>query len=577
MQAASSDVDARRAFSFLASFLFLTLTARAADAYTITSAVSGGCHEGVTSEALREVRRTRPEAAPIPVRGGDDAALVADLPFEPDADMRDLAAVSLLLGVRDNDLKGKSPKDLSRLASVHGNPELQPEHCLRGPDRLEPNGTARAVEDCHAFVLRRVAEALDGLDARGAPDAARRQDLAVHLSIRGGIDVALVHYWVRMGQAVHAVQDSFTHTYRTPDSERITVTLDWFNTVRGQLDEQSAGPPHLDALDTCDDRDALRKRRRELAVEATRAMIDVTLDPSLTRDGKLAAVAALLERHLGYEPGCTYANGWCDAPERKYANESACGCRTAGGARDEGLLAFASALGLILLATWRRCARRMRSVVLCGTLALLALPREARADDAPAEPATAVKTPEGVVAEADAAEAAAPPPRPAVAEPGPKDPRQLAFGGALGAAGSFDRAAAAVSAGLRLRINERWAVGLDGEWNPFLGFTGAPVRSGTFNVYGSVMVRFRLARESVNLRTTLSVGASRLLIDLYGAPRGTTGIYAGIYPLGLEWKAARWCYVVFNPLGAAVPIPQLSGVPFLYPQYRTNVGVEAYF
>jgi hypothetical protein len=68
-----------------------------------------------------------------------------------------------------------------------------------------------------------------------------------------------------------------------------------------------------------------------------------------------------------------------------------------------------------------------------------------------------------------------------------------------------------------------------------------------------------------------------MLIDLYGAARGTTGIFVGAVPLGLEWKVSSRFYVIFDALGVAVPVPQLKGAPFAYPQYRTALGVELAF
>jgi len=68
-----------------------------------------------------------------------------------------------------------------------------------------------------------------------------------------------------------------------------------------------------------------------------------------------------------------------------------------------------------------------------------------------------------------------------------------------------------------------------------------------------------------------------MLIDLYGAPRGTTGIFVGLVPLGLEWKVSSSLYIIFDALGVAVPVPQLKGALFSYPQYRTAVGLEIMF
>ncbi|WP_394846777.1 MYXO-CTERM sorting domain-containing protein [Pendulispora brunnea] len=520
-----------------------------AHAYTISNVATSGCHESITSEALRNVRKVRSQAAPLPANR-DETALIDDVQFTPADDMKDLNAVALLLGVRDNDLKGEGANDLSSLAPIHGTPENQKEHCLRGPDRKEPNGTLQAVEDCHEFIMQRVTEALDGLDAAGVPNPNLRTALTVHLAIRGQIDAQLPTYYVRMGQAIHAVQDSFTHTYRTADQMRITVTLDWLDAVARSHDEAHDGPPHSSELDKCDDLDDLRQRRRDLAVEASSAILDATLDPSKTRDQKLETVRGLLERYLGYSAGCTFENNWCDAPEKRYATDVGCGCRSSS---DGGMGTFVAMAGLIALAlTVRR--RRRRGGAAFG--AAFALAWALTTSSARAEP-----TPKAI-----------PPAEPLP----PRESPNVALGVSLGVAGSFDKTAVAGNVGARLRVSKMWVLGLDAEWNPFISATGSTFRMGTFNAYLSGMLRFPLAYENINLRTTLSAGTSTLLFDLYGAPRASTGIFAQLYPLGIEWKASRLFYIILNPLGVAVPVPQLSGVPFMYPQYRINLAVEFY-
>ena len=46
--------------------------------------------------------------------------------------------------------------------------------------------------------------------------------------------------------------------------------------------------------------------------------------------------------------------------------------------------------------------------------------------------------------------------------------------------------------------------------------------------------------------------------------------------LGLEWKVSRSFFLIINPLNIAVPVPQLRGVPVVYPQYRSSIGLEFY-
>ncbi len=200
---------------FTVSVVAATGTARA---YTIQTHFTGKCHEKLTAQALRTTRMAL-EMAATPPATEDEQALIDDLQFAPDDDMKDLAGVTLLVGVRDNDLKGESQDDLSVLAGIHGNPDTQLEHCLRSLDQDEPGGSAAAVADCRAFIRGRILEALDGLDASGNPDFANRTSLGLYLSMRGHVDALLPTYYVRIGQAMHAIQDSFTHTYVIADNE----------------------------------------------------------------------------------------------------------------------------------------------------------------------------------------------------------------------------------------------------------------------------------------------------------------------------------------------------------------------
>ena len=181
-------------------------------------------HESILpSQALRTVRAEVATAAPLPATE-DEKALIDDLEFEADGDMKDLGAVSMLVGDRDNDLKGYASDDLSDLAEVHGDPGTQQEHCLRGPDVKEPGGSAATVARCRAFIKQRVSDSLAGLDASGKPDLTRRTSIRLMLDLRGAVDAPLPTYYVRIGQALHAIQDSFSHSYRTPDQMKITVS-----------------------------------------------------------------------------------------------------------------------------------------------------------------------------------------------------------------------------------------------------------------------------------------------------------------------------------------------------------------
>jgi hypothetical protein len=529
----------------------LTADPGAARAYTIANAISTGCHEQLTTDALRAVRMELATAAPLPA-DRNEQALIDDVEFSVPADLNDLGGVTLLLGVRDNDLKGRQSNDLTELALVHGDPQLQREHCLRGSDDDEPGGSGTAVNACRDFILERIQQALGGLDATGMPDAANRTSLSVYLALRGRVDAALPTYYVRIGQAIHAVEDSFTHTFRDADGTHITVVLNWVDQANGTLVEATDGPAHENELDRCDDPDDLRHQRRLLATAAATAILRATLDPQGGNDQKMAAVAVILDQYLGYTPGCGFDSVWCQAPEHQYGSGQSLGCSVTGRGDRASIWAAAVLVGLILV----KRARRSRAGGMLGGAAFLAailMPPQVSAEPGPASTEQQTKAP--------------------TAHP----PSSIAWGGHVGGAASVNHGGLATALGARLRVSKHWTFGLDGEWNPWYALNGAStIRAGAFNAYGTVIVRVPLAFERFDLRTTFNLGTSTLLIDLYGAPKGSTGIFAGFSPLGLEWALSKRLFVTLDPLGYALPAPHLGGVPFAFPQYRATVGVELY-
>lgn len=607
----------------------LTLIPARSYPYTISTPLTDGCHESITSDALRAVRAELATAAPLPA-DENERALIDDLQFTPARDMLDLGGVTLLLGARDNDLKGRSGQDLTELAEVHGDPGAQHEHCLRAGRQDEPDGSAAALSSCRAFIRTRVQEALAGLDGSGKPDLGKRTTLGVYLALRHHVDAPLPTYYVRMGQALHAIQDSFTHTYRSADSMKITVVLNYLDQVDGNLVESRDGPAHATSLDRCDDPDSLRKTRHVLATAATTEILRATLDPQKTADEKMAAVDGVLDTYLSYAPGCTFANGWCNAPERQYKDPAGCGC-TIGGRRDGGWTMLPG-IALVGLGLARRRRRKQRLALQAGGALSLALffaaaparaqsnapsspnppdtgepttrtrevPPRAATSTTPSKPAqtvttttipgetpstpptTATKTvtpsttTTSVTSPTKPDERKPPPPRLVpVPEPGPRDVSASAWGAFLGGSGSFDNPALAGTVGLRLRANNTWIFGLDGEWNPWIGH-GTAIKPGVANLYATGILQLPLAYENFNLRSSLGLGGSRLLMNLYGAPKGSTGIFADVNFLGIAWKASRSFYVIINPVNIAIPVPQLKGVPLMYPQYRFTVGLEMY-
>ncbi|MFP6687598.1 MAG: hypothetical protein VB934_22960, partial [Polyangiaceae bacterium] len=248
-------------FSLLAT---CTLWVTPGFAYTYESLVGEGCHETMAASALREVRLEFATATPLPTSDAD-RLLIDDLPFRVVQDMRDIGAASLLVGVRENDVKGFSGIDTSALPHVHSIPAHQREHCLRRAEHDEPQGSIEALAECRAFIESKLRGAIrDGLDENGFPDPERRESLRVHLVFRRQVTVDLPTFYLQFGRALHTLQDSFTHAFRTPDHKRITVLSNWVDQV-DDLVESRDGPPHLGQMDLCEGLDAFRSERLSMA------------------------------------------------------------------------------------------------------------------------------------------------------------------------------------------------------------------------------------------------------------------------------------------------------------------------
>lgn len=533
----------------------LALLPRTALAYTIESGATPNCHERIAIAAWREASASFPEVAtPLSARG-DDQALIEDVPFTVPRSLRSIGPVTLLLGVRDNDIKQHGPQDLEKLSSTASLPEGQEEHCLRAPDEDEPDGSRRAVDDCREFVRRHLLASLDGLDSEGRPDTDKRSKLEAVLAIRDGIEVSVPTYFLQAGRALHAIQDSFTHTFRNPDDPgKIRVVLNFIDYTEDTLDEPIDGPPHASELDKCEDLDELRAERLALATEASGAALLATLDPALDRAEKETAIESMLDRYIAFDSAahCSADDGWCDAPERRYGSPTIrCSAAPGVASGSAGLVAV-----LIVMAALHRRRRRWAGLAAAAGVLGISLPAGADPKSGPIDGPVSALT-----GTSDAASQG-------------RIDKAGAFFGRVAAGASYDSAALSAGLGLRWQFDRRWMLGFDGEWNPYIAVTPSKIRPGSANAYLSLIRRFQLRYAAVNIRTTASIGGSMLLFDLVGADKYSLGPYFGLSFLGVEWKAARGFYVTIDPTYIAIPIPSVVGIPFMYAQYRFLVGVE---
>ena len=528
-----------------------------------------GCHEKITTAAFRTARAKFATAPLIPPTR-DEAALISEVQFVPPADFRgDLAAMTLLLGVRDNDLKGNNPLDTLQLTEVHGNPDRQDEHCIRSAEDDGTAGDPAALDQCRNFIHTRIADALAGLAPDGTVDPNNRMKLRVFVSFAGHVEPMLPVFYVRLGQAVHALEDGFSHTYRTPDGSAVTVVTNWIDYVStGGAVADRDGPPHLAVLDHCEGTDPLVQRNFELATQAATELFEIVLDPSLTSDAKLAAVDALTARYLAYQPGCSIDNAYCDAREPHVTGPGATGCDA--GAGGAGWLV----LVIVLLA------RLVRAQPAPGD-GSAAAPEPGAGSGSAAPDAPAVPAPPQDPAAAAAVEQGHEPKRdvktPTVAEV--EQVRQdKALGPPLGfsimVGGSVVHGALSFSVGGRYRLTEKWVVGVDGEWNPWITSVPWSIKAGAASLYGTIIRRYPMKFDRVNLRTTASLGVSTLLFDIYGAPKYDIGPFIGVSPLGIDYDLGNATRLVIDPLSIEVPVPHLGLIPLYYEQFRTMIGIQ---
>jgi hypothetical protein len=586
--------------------LALLSAAGSAAAYSTDSIVSDPCHELATTRAIRAARAEMAALGPLPARSGDDEALLDDLPFELDEDLRELGAAALILGNRHVDLQGNEPDDLDQLAQIHGNPQKQDEHCLRSPEQDGEAGSEQAIAACREFIVSRVLDAQAGLDASGAPDPNNRVEAKVFLEFRGAVDATLPRFWFRMGEALHALQDSFSHTYRTADHQSVVTVLNYIELVDDTLDESEDGPAHSSPLDRCKDIDDFRRERFATATAASAELLRAAADDA-TMDPPLGNVEMVLDRYLGvcgaandycgFGAPCDASNGWCGAREADYVEESKCVCSAPGRRGSSGspaLLLGALALG----AVWRARRRKLAAGAIAGAAALGATTQSFAQDSVETTP-PAAEDPTLTAPPADTtppAETAPPPDAPsAPAEPvttqttvattaDPLAPERAAderqdddvfpFGVSLTGSLAVENAAFAGALGLRYRVSSNFLAGVDGEYNPWFSWRSGDVRPGSVNVFATGILRFPLSLQRVNLRSTLELGVSRIMFALYGVPEGSVGPYIGFNLLGLDIELTRSLYLIVNPAHIAIPIPQVEGVPFAYPQYRFTLGFQ---
>jgi MYXO-CTERM domain-containing protein len=461
-------------------------------------------------------------------------------------------ALSLVIGVRNADTHGGADFSFGNNANAANAADDQRAHCLRTASQDGPAGDAAAVADCRAWIESLYWQALATLDVDGNVSPEVRADATVATEFQGSVSYPLSGLYYYAGRAIHAVQDSFTHSFRSPDGHRIRHVFNWSDQVSCTLDEAQDGHGHETVLDNCEDGDPTEAARFELATHASTDLLTALTEPGSHAE-RAERIAAFLESWMSYEPDCTLENAYCDNPVYDWLKhsdrsdkdicEGPLSCASAPPTDPQrrpshGLL-LAGALALAALGVRRR---RLFTTALLSC-ALLALPRVAQAEESSEEPPTA------------------------------HQPRSVG-GPRIEARASLSVDNPAYAFGLAgLYGFKRADVGVFAELNPWYSIERRRMSLGATN-FGVLGHYLHPLRHDLVLRFGLGVGVSMLNADMLGVNAGNLGVFLDVRAMGLIWEFADGVALTADPLDLALPAPGLTGWPVLFTQHRMSLGLQ---
>lgn len=316
-----SGVSAR---SFVAALFGLSLTLfaffapsaslggpRVAEAFTVRTAFTQACHEVMTLSALfAAVDSIDLDRVPEPRTRKWEAVvdwITGDLGVSVDDPRERFYYFSLLAGVRAPDTDGHSFSNLETVRALHVDPAGQHEHCLRAPHEDGAEGNVAAAEGCVRAFVAAMEEA-----ALAAGEQETRIFVPFMLDHYGRIELEAWAPAFHLGRALHVLQDSFSHTIRTPDLQAVVHVMNYAEAVSGTLIPSRDGLAHSDAVDRCD---LENEERSGAAVEATTELLSIT---GSTPDRLSSAVMrTFVDRWLALDSSanyCTLANDFCASP-----------------------------------------------------------------------------------------------------------------------------------------------------------------------------------------------------------------------------------------------------------------------
>jgi hypothetical protein len=509
------------------------------------------CHQAITQDGLATAGW--PLASSPPPLSDDQRLLIGELPNDVPPGVADLWTLSALVGNYYVDGGSYDLKDVVALAERTAMPDEQRKHCLRAPGDDGAAGDASALAACKAFILSQLSTALGEGDA---PDLGGVESVRVHLVFRGDADLPLPRYAFHLGQATHALQDSFTHAFRSPDLRRVRGVLNWVDWIRDpSYDPTRDGSQHIQALDHCGASDQGGLERRQAARDATAQLAAAVADDAGGRAGRLARAAVVIDDWFGLDESCGPANHWCEAPERALAGASGCAIAPRRASAPAMIASLAVLAGAIGLSARRR--RRAGPVALAVLLCAGAAERRASAEDA------SRGEHKGQL----------------LSKAGPEEQKKLVarpFGVVVSGGFSIDNAGYDVGLGVRYDLGRRFTVGLGVEYSPWLSLETSRGTRGTTNAFGVGVFRLDV-RDYLELRLTAEAGVSVLMFDTWAARAGAVGPFFALSPLGVGIRMTDHLRLLVDPAELVVAIPQMRGIPLAYREHRFAIALQVNF
>lgn len=304
-------------------------------AYTVGTAFTAACHEELTAAAFTDAVL---RAAPSPAeRSAATRRLMAQYRSvygrEGDDEATQWLLMSLIVGVREPDGEGFSPTDLVSTRPIQLAEDAQYRHALRrGGDDGEA-GDAVALEGMRTELQSLLQATRDSL---AKPADEQVLTVTAFIADYGRIQLEVWAPAYFTGRAAHLLQDSFSHSLRSDDLQRIRHVFNFVDALKNDFDEPRDGHRHSSSLDTC------TEPTRPLTEAATRATRDLFAEALGPGGGPSTAVTWLQQ-----EPGCTVSNEYCASPWLPLAVERlsypVLGCHAAG----ESLMALLSLMWLL--------------------------------------------------------------------------------------------------------------------------------------------------------------------------------------------------------------------------------------